>query len=348
VSDYHNEIDPFAAQWTRNLIANRLIAPGEVDERSIRDVQPSDLKGFTRCHFFSGIGGWAFALRLAGWPDDRPVWTGSCPCQPFSNAGRKAGFDDDRHLWPEQHRLIAECRPSIWLGEQVAGAADWLRLVRSDLEAMDYAVGAIPMEAACCDADHFRNRYWIVANAASERGDRCGDTAGTTRRNGAQDHGDLALANDNAAWELQSEGRITEQRGWDRNGSEAGSDCTLANSDILGPQEPLGIASDAGTQRPPTAGDRLRDVVNDPSFGWGEGWTESEFRSRGFTAAVANIESCQYLECPDGKWRRLPPPGVRWLGTRIPARISKLRALGNGIDARAARTFIEAVMECVP
>ena len=63
---YYNEFDPYAAQWLRNLIAAGLIPAGEVDERSIVDVAPSDLAGFVQCHFFAGIGGWALAARLAG------------------------------------------------------------------------------------------------------------------------------------------------------------------------------------------------------------------------------------------------------------------------------------------
>ena len=85
---YYNEIDPYAAQWLRNLIEAGQIAPGYVDERDIRDVSPSDLIGFTQHHFFAGVGVWSYALRLAGWPDDEPVMTGSPPCQPFSSAGR--------------------------------------------------------------------------------------------------------------------------------------------------------------------------------------------------------------------------------------------------------------------
>lgn len=81
-SAYYNENDPFAAAWLRRLIEAGEIAPGVVDERSIVDVQPQDLSSYTQCHFFAGIGGWSLALRFAGWPDDRPVWTGSCPCQP--------------------------------------------------------------------------------------------------------------------------------------------------------------------------------------------------------------------------------------------------------------------------
>ncbi|WP_220709009.1 DNA cytosine methyltransferase, partial [Citrobacter portucalensis] len=130
---YYNEIDPFAAQWLRNLIAGGHIAPGEVDERSIEDVTPDDLRGFTQCHFFAGIGAWSHSLRLAGWPDDKPVWTGSCPCQPFSAAGKGDGFADERHLWPHFFHLISEHRPQHVFGEQVASgnANTWFDLVQT-------------------------------------------------------------------------------------------------------------------------------------------------------------------------------------------------------------------------
>lgn len=164
---YYNEIDPYAAQWLRNLIAKGLIAPGDVDERSIEDVHPSDLKNYAQCHFFAGIGIWSYALRKAGWPDDKPVWTGSCPCQPFSAAGKGAGFADERHLWPAWHWLIQECRPAIIFGEQVASknSEPWIDLVSDDLEALGYAVGAISFPAASVGAPHIRERLYWVADA---------------------------------------------------------------------------------------------------------------------------------------------------------------------------------------
>jgi len=170
VAAYYNEVDPFAAAWLRRLIARGLIAPGDVDERSIADVRATDLVSYDQCHFFAGIGGWSLALRLAGWPDDRPVWTGSCPCQPFSVAGKGAGIDDARHLWPTFAELIRERSPGVVFGEQVAGAAGgaWLDGVHADMEAMGYAFGAASLCAAGAGAPHARQRlYWIAAHAGS-------------------------------------------------------------------------------------------------------------------------------------------------------------------------------------
>src|SRR5690554_3303002 len=164
---YYNENDPKAAAWLRELIGAGLIAPGDVDERSIEDVRPGDLAGYAQCHFFAGIGGWSYALRLAGWPDDRPVWTGSCPCQPFSAAGKRKGTADERHLWPEFHRLIADGNPPVVFGEQVASKDGrlWLAGVRADLEALGYGVGAADLCAAGAGAPHIRQRLWWVGNA---------------------------------------------------------------------------------------------------------------------------------------------------------------------------------------
>ena len=162
---WYNEIDPFAAEWLRCLIKAGHIAPGVVDTRDIRDISPHDLDGFTQLHFFAGIGGWSLALRQAGWPDDRPVWTGSCPCQPFSNSGLQRGFDDDRHLWPVWFDLIKARRPATLFGEQVASkpALAWFDLVSADLETAGYTVGAADLCAAGLGAPHIRQRLWFGA-----------------------------------------------------------------------------------------------------------------------------------------------------------------------------------------
>lgn len=170
MSAYYNEFNKYAADWLLNLIAAGLIAPGVVDTRSIEDVRPDDLLGFTQCHFFAGVGIWSLALRRAGWPDDRPVWTGSCPCQPFSSAGEGAGFADERHLWPHFLHLIGQRRPAIVLGEQVASkdANPWIDLVQDDLEGLGYAVGAVPFPAAGIGANNIRDRLYWVAHAVGK------------------------------------------------------------------------------------------------------------------------------------------------------------------------------------
>jgi DNA (cytosine-5)-methyltransferase 1 len=252
----------------------------------------------------------ASEIRLAARRHIRPVWTGSCPCQPFSVAGAQKGFADKRHLWPEFRRLIEKRSPTVVFGEQVANAAKWLGGVRSDLEAVGYAVGAIPMEAASATADHYRDRFWFVADYDFQ----CTSEAGLQRSGQFGRTGSHPQDHDGFVPYLPGE-RIhgiedtAEQDGWP--GTEDGYSIAMEHA---------------------------------ARFGWGEGWTESEFRSRGFTAAVASISGGQFVECPDGKWRRLPPPGVRWLGTGIPSRVAKLRAIGNAIDLRAAAEFIGAYM----
>ena len=222
MSAYYNEIDPYAAEWLRNLIKQGHIADGVVDDRSISDVRPEELFEFTQCHFFAGIGIWSRALRGAGWADERPVWTGSCPCQPFSGAGKRAGASDERHLWPHWNHLIQECRPSTIFGEQVASkdGLGWLDLVQTDMEAKDYAFGAFDLSASGFGAPHIRQRLWFVAdtdNAGSQgwipRGpdQEREDQHGHAGRNGATHigvgntdlndgrHGDRALTSDGQA-----------------------------------------------------------------------------------------------------------------------------------------------------
>ena len=172
MSIYFNENDPQMAAWLRQLMRDGLLPEGDVDERSITEVESRDVRGYTRCHFFAGIGGWELALSIAGWPTDvpLPVWTGSCPCQPFSTAGRRQGRRDARHLWPAWFRLIQECRPALAFGEQVETAVQhgWLDTVCSDLEGEGYACGSVVLGAHSVGAPHRRQRVWWVAERDRE------------------------------------------------------------------------------------------------------------------------------------------------------------------------------------
>lgn len=169
--NFYNEIDPEAAAWLRILIARKLIPDGVIDERSITEIQPHELTQYTQCHFFAGIGGWSLALELAGVDSNESLWTGSCPCQPFSGAGKGLGDKDPRHLWPAFFHLISKCRPKLVFGEQVADAIrkGWLDGVSADLESECYACGSVVLGAHSVGAPHIRKRLYWVADAHVSR-----------------------------------------------------------------------------------------------------------------------------------------------------------------------------------
>lgn len=168
---YYNEYDKEVAEWLRDLIGAGLLPQGVVDTRNITDVTADDLKGFNQCHFFAGIGGWALAISMAGLELEQGIWTGSCPCQPFSTAGIRKGVDDERHLWPEWFRLIRQCKPSKVFGEQVASAITygWLDEVSNDLESEGYAIGSAVLPACSVGKHHKRERLFFVGNSEYAR-----------------------------------------------------------------------------------------------------------------------------------------------------------------------------------
>ena len=170
VSAYYNEFDPKAAAWLRQLIKNGNITPGEVDERSITEINPDDLIGFDRVHFFAGIGTWDYCLNESGW-GDRPIWTASLPCQPFSSAGKGLGKSDERHLLPHFLELVRQCKPDTIFGEQVEGAIKhgWLDDLQTNMEAEGYAIGHCVLGAHSIGAAHIRQRLYWVANSISEQ-----------------------------------------------------------------------------------------------------------------------------------------------------------------------------------
>lgn len=174
MSVVYNDCDAAVCAWLNALIERRHLPRGVVVCCDVRSLSPSDVSGYQQVHLFAGIGGWPLALQMARWPDEITVWTASLPCQPLSVAGQRRGPDDERHLWPAVYRLIAECRPPIILGEQVASALgkQWLSAVRADLEALGYACGAADLCAASVGAPHIRQRlYWVAyANGARLEG----------------------------------------------------------------------------------------------------------------------------------------------------------------------------------
>jgi len=379
LSAYYNEIDPYAAQWLRNLIKKGLIADGEVDTRSIINVSPDDLRGFIQCHFFAGIGGWSYALRLAGWPEDRPIWTGSCPCQPFSVAGKGAGTDDPRHLWPHFHRLIAANRPPVVMGEQVAGAAGygWLDGVRADLEREGYASRGVDIPACSVNAPHIRQRlYWVATDLADtgymRRGNR--PQSSEQKLSPSSGLGPTTVAMVHSASEgLEGHGKsgCVAEGGIRETGIVvSGEGCgtgDVADTSIIrreerereDRQQDTGGVSKGGVDVAGTDESDMADASSQP----GQQDTGSAFgdeASNGRTGRHTQQPNSHHrpssygegfwddhiwLTGSDGKSRRVKP-SLPLLAHGVSNRVGRLRAYGNAIVPQVAAEVIKAFMEC--
>ena len=353
---YYNDIDPFVCKWLRELIKAGLIMDGEVDQRSIADVKATDIRGFTRHHFFAGIGGWERAFQIAGWPEERPVCTASLPCQPFSVAGKQQGQKDERHLFPEFERLVKECRFPTIFGEQVPGAIrlGWLDGVFDALEKQNYTCGAVVLPACSVGAPHLRQRLWWVANSQSNGWGQGRQINGKCeKRNNPGQHGftDSELY-DGMANSIKPG---LEGHSWDgNNGSEPGwigkkQDGSVAEGGEYGR---LGITNGSRPQQ----GSETSEAV-----GYGSSVESASFWSEAI-----------YWPCSDGKHRRIPAAkpgfqpvvdGVRdrmgdlWddgiaqaltgfpLTGKVPNRVGLLKGAGNSIVPQVAAIFIRAFLE---
>ncbi len=330
MSAYYNEIDHAAAHVLRAQIDAGVIAPGIVDTRSIKDVSPDDLKDFTQVHFFAGGGLWSVAARLAGWPDERPLWTGSCPCQPFSVAGKGAGADDPRHLWPDFFRLIRARRPALVVGEQVAGKAGygWFDGVAADLESENYAARAVDIPACAVDAPHIRSRLYWCAVAGSEIGQRspgfCED--------GPQQDGAIAANGNGRAISLEHGASIGRGEGRPEPELRCGR----------------GAAAD------PDAQIALGDGLHADANGGGCAGREEDEIGQEVERAVAERDlpritgthwsDAEWIICHDGKARRAKP-GLRLLVDGVPGRVDLWRIGGNAIVPQIAAEVLASLMD---
>lgn len=333
---YYNEIDKFAAEWLRNLIKAGLIAPGDVDERSIEDVPPRDLMSYAQCHFFAGIGIWSYALRRAGWRDDQHVWTGSCPCQPFSAAGKGEGFADQRHLWPTWNYLIEECKPRKVFGEQVASkdGLNWIDLVSADLEAQNYAFAATDLCSAGVGAPHIRQRLYFVADADYERLERRWQPSSERRAKWLAGSSRVARRVGNADSGISGRGLAEASATEDRCGGveQTGDHRSLDAGESLSRGLAHTDGGDTSAERQQRGGQH------------GQQPEEGRVLYHGSTGPVNGYwRDADWLFCRDERWRPVGP-GTFPLVNGGSNRVGLLRAYGNAINAEAATAFIEAAM----
>ena len=334
--NYYNEFDQNAVAWLRELIKLGAIPAGDVDERSIVDVCPNDLKGYTQCHFFAGIGGWSLAMQRAGIASDRALWTGSCPCQDFSCAGKQKGFGGERDLWPAFFNLIRERRPERVFGEQVKNAVrhGWLDRLYADLEGEGYVCGSTVLGAHSAGADHIRQRiYWVADAVGIEEYQELGRPEKNEGKRGSIVVGGCGMVGG-------MEDPACLGRGGRRDGDQTGCGRPLQTE---GPSSSRGLVNPVGERG--RGGQSGRENAVDAG---------QSSQARNFWS-----DARPHL-CKDGKWRRFEP-GVFPLVAKLPrgmvpssrigfpidanqtseARVMRLKGYGNAICVDTAVMFIE-------
>lgn len=345
MSVFYNDHDPKACAWVRELIAAGALPAGAVSEEPIEELSADELESTS--HFFSGIGGWAEALNLAGWPTGAPVWTASLPCQPFSQAGAREGKDDERHLWPYFRALVEQCDPPIIFGEQVAskdalgesryvtktqslqrllaeaesGLAEktawaWFPAVQADLEALGYIVGASDLPAASIGAPHIRQRlFWVAYKRSSiDAGKACRPNAGS--------------------WLRHTSGQGREGQQQPSHGASERERPRGAGADAL---------DELGNANPDRVGQHAGELFGDEGQHIERPALEDHMLEHSGNGDWDNVV---YIPCADGVARPLKP-GLAPLVDGLQGRMALLRGYGNAIVPALAAAFVESVMECI-
>ncbi len=340
---------------------------------SIATAHVRKMNGATRTHIdlFSGIGGFALACRWAGietiafceiepyaqrvlrknfagiriFEDVRQfpatefrepfLLTGGYPCQPFSQAGKRRGEEDDRHLWPSMFGIIRTSRPTWILAENVAGHVTLgLDQVLADLESEDYAVQPIIVPACAVDAPHRRDRVWILANAKSDGlqgraqskdGERYFEQNGTTNKPAGTSGGDPSRILGNA--KRDSEGRAY----W----SESGRSKRKRKDENIIERDEVGRDSGNASREVAFADSNIKRL---------EGQTSKRIQK----AERRENKFCDEFSsrgCRGGSRLWSAEPNVGRVAHGIPRRVDRLRGLGNAIVPQVAYEIIKAMIE---
>ena len=320
----------------------------------------------THLDLFSGIGGFALAARWAGFEtvqfvENEPfcqqvlaknfkgvpihgdiktfkangivppfLLTGGYPCQPFSQAGKRRGTKDDRHLWPEMFRIIQECRPTWVLAENVSGHIKLgLQEVLTDLESEGYDSQVFHIGAVAQDAPHRRMRIWIVSHSTSGLSHRKGEEICTGRNSTTISSEDVAHSSSIRCPEGSDfRGEIPEETGGTKSDFRSSTSSEdVADSSIF--RSKTGIP---GSQQ---GEEGFTGIINNSCSETGGG----ERCSTGVTGpGLGGTLS-------DGLSLWMDEPDIPRVGVKIPDRAKRLKAIGNAIVPQVAYEIIRHMKE---
>jgi DNA (cytosine-5)-methyltransferase 1 len=253
---------------------------------------------------------------------------------------------DERHLWPTFHRLIAQRKPAVVFGEQVASkdGRAWLAGVRTDMERTGYAVGAADLCAASVGSPHIRQRlYWVSESSRGGLGELRSEN-----QQGSGGHIDcgspsdgLPNTEDSDRWsKQQARGKGVRRSGpaGDRADDRVAHPALSAKERFRAQQEHLpGQAGERlGEPKRPGIQERESDGRVQPETGGTSAWKTVEL-----PGAWDNWDICHFT---DGKIRRIES-GTSPLADGVPNRVVRLRGYGNAIVPQVAKEFILAYLE---
>jgi len=350
--------------------------------------------GLSKPVMFCDIEPWSRKILAKHWPDvpieedvkvlaneperipECSILTAGYPCQPFSQAGKRRGEEDDRHIWPYIREIVAQKRPTWCVFENVYGHLSMgLDTVLSNLEADGYATKPFIVPACGVDAPHRRDRIWIVGYSDNARGGTSRRTTDEKRQateQGWQQQSQSGISGSsadvaNTISEQNNEQRRVDQQRW----NAVGWDEQTAQQEI---RQASADSFDRRSQDVANAGRELRSEGNDSELAAQEAiWSQRSISNqsggegRGRSADVANADSIRSqgfgserhameqigLCRGEAGWQKdfwKPEPPVGRVANGIPRRVDRLRGLGNAIVPQIAMQIgltIKAVNDAV-
>lgn len=277
------------------------------------------------------------------------VISGGFPCQPFSNAGKRRGKEDDRYLWPEMVRVIAELRPTWVVGENVAGIIHMaLDTVLSDLEGQGYATRAFLIPASGVNAPHQRYRTAIVAytDCAGLQTSRAEQQATGASRNGEDVHNpnrirysrqDTRESDCNDTWDDK-----TSKQGWRTKPNDLVTGCQdVSDSYGTGCKE-LYFPGITDRERFTGGGTDEGAVCNTAGQGLSDRSSKKveEFRAE----QESERPNCRRGE-PDGSRQWATEPRVGRVANGVSHRVDRIKCLGNAVVPQQFYPIFKAIAE---